>query len=184
MNRTDKRSGFTLAELLVALAIVAILLTLAWPSYQQFVVDSRVTAQANEFLTALTFARSEAVKRNTTVTVCKSADGAGCTTAGGWQQGWIVFVDEGTVATVDGTDTILRVAPAMNGPSTLVGTTADVASYVSYVPSGRSQLASGAAQGGTLALCSNVNLAVRRDVVVNAATGRAHVEKPEPAVTC
>ena len=181
MNNKNRSSGFTLVELMVALAIVSILLVLAWPSYQQFVVDSRVSAQANEFLTALTFTRSEAVKRNATVTMCKSADGASCATAGGWQQGWIVFVDAGAVGAVDVGDTILRVAAAMAGPSTLVGTT-DVASYVSYAPSGRSQLAGGAAQGGTLNLCSNAGTAVRRDVVLSSTTGRAHVEKA--SVTC
>jgi type IV fimbrial biogenesis protein FimT len=178
----ERSYGFTLVELLVTVTVVAVLLAMAWPSYQQFVADSRVTGQANEFLTALNLARSEAVKRNTTVTMCRSSDGASC---GGtsWQQGWIVFVDGDPVGSVESGDTILRVGMAFTGGSTLVPT-ADVADYVSYVPSGRAQLASGAAQGGTFNLCSNVGLAVRRDIVVTANSGRAYVEKPTPAVFC
>jgi type IV fimbrial biogenesis protein FimT len=178
----DRSYGFTLVELLVTVAVVAILLAMAWPSYQQFVADSRVTGQANEFLAALNLARSEAVKRNTTVTMCRSSDGASC---GGtsWQQGWIVFVDGDPVGSIESGDTILRVGMAFTGGSTLVAS-ADVADYVSYVPSGRAQLASGAAQGGTFNLCSNVGLAVRRDIVVVANSGRAYVEKPTPAAYC
>jgi len=121
--------GFTLAELMVALAVAAILVTLAVPSYQRLVVDARMTAQANEFLTMMHFARSEAVKRNATVTMCKSDDGAACATSGTWAQGWMVFVDSGAAGTVDGGDAVLRVHGALTDESALVDCTGPWTSF-------------------------------------------------------
>ncbi len=88
----EKRAGFTLIELLVTLAVAAILLVVAVPSFQQFIRTNRVATQANEFATALAVARSEAVKRRATVTVCHSAGATTCD--GGWNDGWLVFVDD------------------------------------------------------------------------------------------
>jgi type IV fimbrial biogenesis protein FimT len=146
--------GFTLIELMVTLAIVAVLLTIAAPSFRAFLLDSRVSAEADEFLSMVNFARSEAIKRNARVSMCNSSSGLACATSGNWEQGWIVFVDAGgTVGTFDSaTDTILRVHGALTPQSTLVGT-ADVATYVSFIPDGRSQLDGGAAQAGTVDLC-------------------------------
>ena len=76
--KTIAVAGFTMIELMVTVVILAVLVALAAPSYHRLVIDSRMTAQSNDFLTALHFTRSEAVKRNTTVTMCKSADGAAC----------------------------------------------------------------------------------------------------------
>ena len=104
-------AGFTLIELMVTIAVGVILLTLAAPSFQDIIQNNRVTAQANDFVTALNLARSEAIKRGVSVTVCKSNDGTSCGGAGvNWQDGWIIFLDidgDGTVDTADG-DVILR----------------------------------------------------------------------------
>ncbi len=85
--------GFTLTEMMIALAIAGILALLAVPSFLETVRNSRLTAQTDEFLAALNLARSEALKRGVRVSLCKSADGSACATAGGWEQGWISFVD-------------------------------------------------------------------------------------------
>ncbi len=175
---SERLHGFTLTELMVALVILGILLAIAAPSYRNFVVDARMSGEANEFLTTLNFARSEAVKRNRTVSMCRSANGTGCANAGGWTQGWIVFVDLDTAGTIGafdaGTDTILRVHGALNEQSTLVGTT-DVASYVSFVPDGRSRLAGNAPQAGTFNLCTSGAPAAGRQITL--ALGRAQSAK-------
>lgn len=147
--------GFTITELMVSLVILAVLLAVAAPSYRDFIVDSRMNAEANEFLTMLNFARSEAVKRNGTVTMCKSGDGAGCVDTGNWAQGWIVFVDvDGNHLRNANTETLLRVHGALNEQSSLVGTTS-VTNYAMFVPDGRSMLSTGAAQAGRFDLSTS-----------------------------
>lgn len=169
--------GFTLMELLVTMAVAAILLAIAVPNYQTFVLNSRMTGQSNDFLSALQLARSEAVKRGTRVSVCKSADSAACTAGGTWAQGWIVFEDGGVQGTLDGADTLLRAFPALSGNDTLVGN-ASVVNFVSYQ-------ASGATAGtiGTVSLCPPGPAVVPgRDIQITA-PGIARVQNP-PAAAC
>jgi type IV fimbrial biogenesis protein FimT len=68
--RPHSRAGFTLVELLVVLAILAILATIGLPSFQRLVADYRVASQANSVQGLLQFARTEAIKRTNGVIVC------------------------------------------------------------------------------------------------------------------
>lgn len=62
--------GFTLIELMVVLAVMGIIAGMAFPSLRDLIVNSRITTQTNEFIAALSYARSEAIKRGTDVMVC------------------------------------------------------------------------------------------------------------------
>lgn len=166
----NRRGGFTLIELIVTLAIAAIVLTVGIPSFRELLRENRLATQANEFLAALALTRSEALKRGVRVTLCKSADGASCTADGGYEQGWVVFVDPNNNATVDTGEVILRVYEALPGGLTLTGNT-NVRSYVSYTPSGMSQLLGGGFQAGTLTLCAAPKA---RSITINS-TGRARI---------
>lgn len=106
-------SGFTLIELVVTLVVAAILLTVGIPSFEDFIKSNNIRANANTLLTDLHLTRSEAIKRNSPVRICKSADLASCTTTGGWEQGWIVFTDRNKDKTVDDDEPIIR----SNGPA-------------------------------------------------------------------
>lgn len=99
-------AGFTVYEMLITLLIVSLLIGIAVPSLRFFVVNSKLTTGTNSLVTALNLARSEAVKRSVTVSVCPSTSGNTCTDTA-WNLGWIVFVDEDTPGTVDGADEIL-----------------------------------------------------------------------------
>ncbi len=90
--------GFTMIELLVTISIAAIMLTIAIPSFQSFLLNSSLTGHTNDLVLALASARSEAVKRGVNVSVCASSDASTCT--GAWQNGWIVRSNDGEVLQV------------------------------------------------------------------------------------
>ena len=92
---------------MITLAIASILITGVAPSFTASIQNTRMATQINELHTSLSLARSEAVKRNDNVTVCRSSTGISCT--GHWQNGWIVFVDNDFDGSVDAGDEILRV---------------------------------------------------------------------------
>lgn len=86
-----RQQGFTLIELVVVLTIVGVLTRLALPSFQSAILSNRLASYANSFVAAVQLARSEAIKRNSSVTLCRSTDGTSCAASGTWQQGWIVM---------------------------------------------------------------------------------------------
>lgn len=124
MNRSI---GFTLIELVVTLAVAAIVITAAAPGFRALLQNNRAATQANELVSAFTLARSEAVKRAGRVSVCATADGANCSNSDDWSTGWMVFTDtSGTVGDKDGSDEILRVWAAPGGsPSITAANSAD-----------------------------------------------------------
>lgn len=111
--------AFTLIELMITLLVVAILASVAVPAYQTMVKNNRLTTQVNELVTALLYARSEAVKRSAPVAVCASTDTSSCSGSNTWDTGWIVFIDEDDDLTVDGTDNIIRVHQGLDAGNTI-----------------------------------------------------------------
>ncbi len=178
-NRTH---GFTLIELLVALAISGVAISIAVPSFRTLVADSRLTGQANDLLGALKYTRSEAVKRNARVTMCKSSNGTGCATAGSWQAGWIVFVDGGVAAAVNVGDEVLQVHGAV-ADSTVVGD-GNIGDYVSYLGSGQTSTAAGASQAGAISVCASLAGARRRKIDVTQGSGWVGVRTVAASTTC
>lgn len=90
-------SGFTLSELIVTLAVVAIALSVAVPSFQTQILNNRSIALGEDFASAINLVRSEAVKRAGRVSLCASKDSETCT--GNWTEGFIAFVDTATTDT-------------------------------------------------------------------------------------
>lgn len=81
--------GFNLIELLVVLAIAAVLAAIALPSFRSTMANNRMSGELDRIAMDLKLARSEAIKRGTFVSICPAA---GCSN-GAWQSGWVMFVD-------------------------------------------------------------------------------------------
>lgn len=101
-----RHGGFTLLELMVTVGIAAILGMMAAPSLRDFVIRNRSSAASNEFMGGVLRARTEAVSRNSCVTMCASttttASPPSCSgaTQTAWGTGWIVFRNEACDASV------------------------------------------------------------------------------------
>jgi type IV fimbrial biogenesis protein FimT len=120
MNTAGQHNGFTLIELIVTIAVAAILVTAGIPSFQQFVQNNRRTAQVDELVTALQIARSEAIRQNTNVGVCASDNPqlAAPTCGTNWNKGWIVFVDKNVNKTADSSE-VINVYSGLDGSNSL-----------------------------------------------------------------
>lgn len=132
-SRAADQRGFTLIELVVTVAVAAVLITVAIPSFTNLIKDSRLIASSNLLVRSLAVARSEAVKRGSPVAMCASDNGTSC--SGSWTQGWIVFTDAGTEGTVDGTDTVLRVEGSLRN-DLAVNVAGSETAYVRFQPTG------------------------------------------------
>jgi type IV fimbrial biogenesis protein FimT len=161
-----KNSGFTLVELLITIVIVGVLLTVGIPSLKTFMKGNQLVASTNEMVSAFNVARSEAIKRNASVTVCESANGTTCTSpaTGSWESGWIVFVgavgsSTGAACTAGnvGTSCLLRSHAAIDNQITIsaenVGTSAVVGS-TTFNARGLPRTVGGATQTAKFNVCS------------------------------
>ncbi|MFT4518416.1 MAG: type IV fimbrial biogenesis protein FimT [Halioglobus sp.] len=134
--------GFTLIELMAVLAMASALLLIAVPTFQTQIQNGRMSAATTDLLSSLMNARGEAVGRSEWVTLCKrNADGDSCDGSGGWEQGWITFVDikgDLTFDVGDG-DLILQIHESLADPITGIGPTTDIDS-IRYSPNGTTDL--------------------------------------------
>lgn len=117
----QKNSGFTLTELLITLIIAGILLGISVPSLVSFVRSNRLISVTNDFITDISFARSEALKRSAVAGVCS---GGSCGSGASWNTGWIVFADLDDSGAWTASDTILRARDA--APPEMAVTGSDV----------------------------------------------------------
>jgi len=174
--RRSRQQGFSLVEALVTLALVATTLQLAAPAIGDLLQNAALNGASQDLLMDLHLARSEALKRNRRVAICKSFDGALCTTSGGWDQGWIVFHDENNSGTLDAGEEVIARHEALR-PTLRGRGNQPVAHYVSYSPIGTTRFTGGGFQAGTITVCRRSASATEaREVIVNA-VGRPRVQK-------
>jgi type IV fimbrial biogenesis protein FimT len=144
-----REHAFTMIELMTVLALIAILAAMAAPSFNEIIKSNRLTSQVNDFIAAINLARSEAIKRNQNVILCRSADGTSCAASGGWEQGWMVFADANNNTNIDAGEE-LRIYPALAAGNTLRPNT-PFTTRVTYLPRGYVP----GVTGGTFVLCDD-----------------------------
>lgn len=171
-----RQRGVSLAEVLTTCAIVAALAGMAIPVIQSVTGSMRLAAATNDLVAHLYLARSESIKRNGRVALCKSENGESCATGGGWQQGWIVFHDRNGNGRRDTGEAMVQKAGAVQDGLRVAGN-ATLARYVSFHPTGETRTAGGGFQAGTITLCNaSAGVTEARQIIINA-VGRPRIHK-------
>lgn len=145
--------GFSLVELMITIMIVAILTAIAWPSFRDFMHRSAVTAQANQMLASLQYARNEAISRHYPTALCGSTDGVTCTAADtDFENGWMIWRDStlsGTPSYDAAKDEPLRVTQAQTNIS-----------IVSFGGSGTANLIAFDQRGAVIGAAGTTNIVI------------------------
>ncbi|MCG5512354.1 GspH/FimT family protein [Ectothiorhodospira shaposhnikovii] len=167
----SREYGLTLTELLITLAVAAVLATLAIPGFAGMVREQQLITTTNTFISALHTARWEAVKRGRHALLCPSTDGQQCTDTS-YAEGWIVGVVEHPV-----TGPVIQPATVIRhfGPvpaSVTIHTNGTMGEYIAYRNDGQTRRLNGALQMGSVWLCHGET---GRRIVISR-TGRARVE--------
>ena len=132
--QSPKHSGFTLLELLIAIATVGILATLSVPNLNAMLQTHAAETLLDDLARTMSMARSSAVFQGQMVTMCRSDDNKGCN--GEWHNGVLVFLDRNGNRIVDPGDEVLHITQAARLPGTLLLRSFPNKQYLQFTPAG------------------------------------------------
>ena len=154
-------AGLTLIEILLALAVSAILLGLGIPAFSSLLGSSELTTRVNALSASLSLARSAAIREGSRGMVCQSRDGRRCSRGGDWSEGWIVFVDRNHNRQREDTEPLLHAQPATRDRVHIRFRGFPSRRYFIYRPDGMAKM------NGTFILCVPGEPALARAVIVS-----------------
>ncbi|MBB1060349.1 GspH/FimT family pseudopilin [Lysobacter spongiae] len=156
---------------MVAIAVLAILVAIATPSFVGVINSNRLASHVNEFVGAVQTARIEAVRQNRRVAVCRSADNATCSAGAAWT-GWITIADTNGNGAFGAGDTVLRTGSAKAPVQVSVGATiTNNNNAIVFRPDGLAYDTNGALLVGAVTVCMPTDKPRMNQRVVNIATG-------------
>ena len=174
MQTTMRRvRGITLIEMMMTLAILAILIATAAPAFGSLIASTDAQTSRSSLTTALETARILAISRSTHVAVCPSDDQQYCGHTTEWQHGWLIFVDADHDGARDDSQDIISVPQAL--PDAVAILTSAGRRHVSYRPDG-----SAPGSNVTFTVCDARGADKATSLVINNA-GRVRSGKPTPA---
>ena len=188
-NHRASPKGFTLVELMVVIAVLAVLLSIAAPSFTAFRRNSELTSLANKLVGSINAARGEAMKAGRSAFVVPANGTA-------WASGWIVYVDMNADNTyTEGVDTLVQTQPAVASFISISanGNAASSSPYISFDSAGyaRTVVIPGNGTGpANLALTiqrndvATTNSSEETRLVIVARTGRIRACKPSGDSSC
>lgn len=171
-------AAYTLIELLTAIALIAILMSVAVPGFTEMRLNAQRRSALDEFWHAVFYARSEAIKRNSVVEFCRSDDGVNCNSANpNWAEGWMVFenLDGDYPGIRDSDEPLLRYYEARRGSR--ITSNRETFSFRAFTQG---------SINGTITFCDSRGSAEARALIISH-TGRPRISRRDAsnkALTC
>jgi type IV fimbrial biogenesis protein FimT len=147
--------GFTMVELMVVVALVAVVSAIAIPNFRDLIGRNNISSQVNEFIATLHLARTTAIQRGKYVTICRTTDdtlptpvcsGLNSTSVDGvvrarhnWATGWIIFVEDdpsGALYVFDTNDTLVKRYPGQSDNYSIANSVTTSAQHITFNPQG------------------------------------------------
>lgn len=163
---TKNLHAFTLVEMMITVAVAAILIAVAAPNFIRTIESNTILSITDELSSSLRLSREEALRQGLPVTICASSNQSTC--GGTWNDGWIVFVDKNSNANLENGEEIIAVTQqvAQNYPVTLLS---PITSAMRFNSQGF------APEKGTFRVCNpSANNTMARGVIIHASGGARH----------
>lgn len=164
--------GFTLLELLIAVVVASILVTIGLPAFSASARHNCTVTGANAMLTVLAAARSEALKRDRLVFLCRTSDGEHCSTSpAGWDSGYLMYLDDDGNGRREPAEPLLKVEQPLSSCASIRAASSGYANALSYDGLGK------ASALGSFRIIARSDSSYERRVVVSP-SGRPRVCDP------